>query len=204
MEARHTLWERIWHWLQAGLIILLLITGFQMHYPDQLIIFKHLCEALNLHLRLGAGLFINSLLGLFYQITTGKIFHYIPTGDTILYGAVKQAGYYLSGIFHHAEPPFKLDMHSRFNPLQRITYFTLLIILIPLQLCSGIILFYGADPGADLWPLVFTRLGGFQIIAPIHTLLAYFFLSFLIVHIYLSTTTADTPFALLRQMTIGE
>jgi len=199
MEIRHSLWERIWHWFQAGIILLLLITGFQMHYPDQLIFFKDLANNFNLHVMLGAALLINSILGLFYQLTTGAIIHFIPGLDDILYGAMKQVKYYLSGIFRHENPPHTKNKNQRLNPLQKIAYLVLLILLIPLQLLSGILLVYGAE----YWPIIFNRLGGLRIIAPIHTLLAFVFLSFFIVHIYLSTT-GDTPLGLLQEMVFGE
>ena len=199
MQIRHTYWERIWHWLQAGIIFLLLITGFQMHYPDQVIFFKNLAAGLNLHLLLGAVLFVNSLLGLFYQLTTGKILHYMPGRDDIFYGVIRQARYYLSGIFQQAASPHKKDKDHRLNPLQKMAYLGLLFFLIPVQLFSGILLIYGAEH----WPVLFNYLGGLQIIAPLHTLLAFMFLSFLIAHLYLSTT-GDTPLGLLQEMIFGE
>lgn len=199
MQIKHTSWERIWHWLQAGIILLLLITGFQMHYPDQLIIFKNLGDCLNLHIILGDVLLLNSILGLFYQLTTGKIIYYMPGRDDIFNGAVKQARYYLSGIFRQAAPPHRKDKNYRLNPLQKMAYLFLLIFLIPFQLFSGILLIYGAEH----WPILFDHLGGLRIIAPFHTFLAFIFLSFFIAHLYLSTT-GDTPFGLLQEMIFGE
>ncbi len=197
MKMKKKLWEITWHWLQAFSIILLLFTGFQMHYPDILIVLWNLSTSVNIHLICGAILLINSFFGLFYHLTTGIIAHFIPGKADIPYGVMKQTHYYLCGIFHKAPSPFKTDEHNRFNPLQRIAYFSLLTLLLPFQLMSGTLLYCIGQ-----WPILFDHLWGLKHIASIHTLTAFLFLSFLIVHLYLSTTS-DTAHSLLEKISLA-
>ncbi len=78
-----------------------------------------------------------------------------------------------------------------------MTYLFLLNILLPFQMVTGVLLW-----GADRWPLFLNKVGGLSVLGPAHTLGAYFFLAFLIGHIYLATT-GPTPMTLLRAIVTG-
>ncbi len=56
--------------------------------------------------------------------------------------------------------------------------------------------------GVLRWPEIVARMGGLPWLAPFHTLIAWLFAAFLVLHIYL-TTTGHTPTANLKAMTIG-
>ena len=112
-------------------------------------------------------------------------------------GIFEQGKYYLWGIFHGHNHPFEKTPGKKLNPLQKITYFLLLNILLPLQIITGILMGIAwIDPA---WT---DQSGGLILLGPMHTIGAFFFLSFLLVHIYL-TTTGITPLDLLKQMTTG-
>ena len=93
-----------------------------------------------------------------------------------------QVNYYLTGIFANAPHPTKKRTLSKLNPLQRITYFALKIILIPLMVITGLLYMYFDYPdlGFEMTTL--------EPIALLHTLGAYLLLTFLIIHLYLITT----------------
>ena len=93
-----------------------------------------------------------------------------------------QIRYYLTGIFANAPHPTKKRMLSKLNPLQRITYFALKIILIPIMIVSGLLYMYFDYPELGI------QMDSLEPIALVHTLGAYFLLTFLIVHLYLITT----------------
>ena len=193
----YTLHERIWHWLQAALMILLIVSGLAIHYPDRLRFLGGMSSAITWHTWLGAFLIVNAFLGAFYHLTADKYHHFLPRMDDFTGAAVRQARFYLYGIFKGERHPLETDPRRKLNPLQKITYLALLNVLLPFQIVSG-----GLMWGADRWPNLFDRIGGLWLLGPAHTLGAYLFLAFLIGHIYLATT-GPTPLALVRAITAG-
>ena len=196
-EPLYSLHERIWHWLQAAAMILLLLSGFAVHYPDRFGLFGSMANAIYLHWLIGFALIANAFLGLFYHLTADKYHHFLPRMDDFTGGAVRQARFYLYGIFKGEPHPFETDPRHKLNPLQKITYLALLNILLPFQVITGILMW-----GANRWPGLFETVGGIRVLGPAHTLGAYLFLAFLIGHIYLATTGTST-WSLLRAMIAG-
>jgi thiosulfate reductase cytochrome b subunit len=196
-EPLYALHERIWHWLQAGVMILLVLSGFAIHYPDRFGILGSMARAVSWHSWIGFVLILNAFLGLFYHLTAEKYHHYLPKMDDFTGGAIRQARFYLWGIFRGEPHPYEPDVRHKLNPLQKVTYLVLLNILLPFQILSGVLMW-----GANRWPETFARVGGLKVLGPSHTLGAYLFLAFLIGHIYLSTT-GRTPMSHLRAMITG-
>ena len=190
--------ERIWHWLQALAMIFLILTGLAIHYPDRFGILGSMVNALHWHSWVGWALILNAFLGIFYHFTAEKYHHFLPSVDDFTSAAVRQARFYLYGIFKGEGHPMETDPRRKLNPLQKITYLILLNILLPFQLVTGILLW-----GADRWPVFLLKLGGLGFLGPAHTLGSYFFLAFLIGHIYLATT-GPTPTTLLRAIVTGQ
>jgi thiosulfate reductase cytochrome b subunit len=56
--------------------------------------------------------------------------------------------------------------------------------------------------GAQTWPDVANRLGGLTVLAPLHSLVAWTFAAFIIMHVYL-TTTERTPLTGIKSMITG-
>jgi thiosulfate reductase cytochrome b subunit len=56
--------------------------------------------------------------------------------------------------------------------------------------------------GAQRWPDIIGLIGGLTYLAPFHTLIAWLFASFIVAHVYL-TTTGPTPFASIKAMMVG-
>jgi thiosulfate reductase cytochrome b subunit len=194
----YSLHERVWHWLQALVMILLIVTGMAIHYPDRFGILGSLANAIQVHAWLAAALILNAFLGAFYHLTADKYHHFLPRMEDFTGAAVRQARFYLYGIFKGERHPLETDPKRKLNSLQKVTYLALLNILLPFQMITGILMW-----GADRWPQQFDRAGGLWLLGPAHTLGSYLFLAFLIGHIYLATT-GPTPLALLREMTAGE
>ncbi len=193
----YTKYERIWHWVQGFGIILLILSGFQIHYPDKFPVFSSFTQAVNLHIAIGLILLANAFLALFYNLATNKMREYIPMPMDFSRGMIAQARYYLWGIFHNAPHPYEKTPEKRLNPLQKITYFFLLNILLPFQIITGILLW-----SASVNPTIPDHFGGLQTLGLLHSLGAFFFLSFLLIHIYL-TTTGETPLEMIKQMIFG-
>ena len=196
-QPLYSLHERIWHWIQAAALILLLLTGFAIHYPVRFGLFGTLARSVSWHSWIGLFLILNAFLGLFYHLTAEKYHHYLPRMDDFSEGAIWQARFYLYGIFKGEPHPYETDARHKLNPLQKLTYLALLNVLLPFQIVTGALMW-----GANRWPELFARAGGLRVLGPAHTLGAYLFATFLIAHLYLATT-GKTPLSLLRAMITG-
>lgn len=186
-------YERLWHWTQAIVIILLILTGIVIHRPDQFgaVDFGLVVPVHNI---LAILLVLNAAFSLFYHFASGEIKQYLPQPHGFFSQGLMQIDYYLRGIFRGDPHPFAKTRKRKLNPLQQLTYFAILNLLLPAQILTGLLMF-----GVSLWPDLAAHL---PYLAPIHTLVAWFFVSFLILHIYL-TTTGATITADLRGMITG-
>ena len=182
----YTRFERFWHWTQALLIILLLITGFSVHGTLSLIPFG---KAVLLHNQLAWLLIGLTVFAIFWHLTTGQWKQYTPT----LEKTAEMVCYYTRDIFKGCEHPVKKDVDRKLNPLQRITYFLLKVVLFPFQLTTGLLYMYSNRLGTSM---------DIGTIANLHIIGAFAFLCFLIVHIYLATI-GETIWAHFKAMITG-
>ena len=182
--------ERFWHWSQAGLVIFMLLTGFEIHGTYRLFGWE---KAGNLHTIAAWTLIGLWLFAIFWHFTTGEWKQYIPTTRNML--AV--ARYYSVGIFTGAPHPHRVTQLAKHNPLQRVTYLIIKLMINPLLWASGLVYLYYAE---------LIRNGMLQLplrtIALAHTAAAFMMLIFVISHIYLSTT-GHTPLAHIKAMITG-
>jgi thiosulfate reductase cytochrome b subunit len=192
----YTVYERLWHWLQTTAIVLLLFTGMIIHKPDSFGIFDFNSVVI-VHNILATILAVNAVLSLFFHLASGEIQQYLPRPRGFFDQTITQTKYYLNGIFKGEEHPFEKTAKKKLNPLQQITYFGILNVLLPLQGITGIMIW-----GAQRWPELAARLGGLPLLAPFHTLVAWIFGSFIVMHVYL-TTTGHTPMAGIQSMIMG-
>jgi thiosulfate reductase cytochrome b subunit len=189
-------YERIWHWLQASIILALIVTGFEIHAPEsyRLLGFE---TAVSIHYLLGFLLIVNAFLGLFYHLSTGEIGQYFSTSPDFVTMAFRQAAYYLRGMFRGERHPFERERHRKLNPLQKLTYIAILNVLLPVQVLTGLLLW-----GTQRWPDTVGRIGGLPILGAVHTIGSWLFVAFVVMHIYL-TTTGRTPLANMWAMITG-
>ena len=105
--------------------------------------------------------------------------------------------YYSQGIFAGADHPLEKSKDKKLNPLQQITYLAILNILLPAQVITGVLIW-----GLQRWPNIAAELGGLPALALVHTLVAWAFAAFIVMHIYL-TTTGHSPTAGIKSMIGG-
>jgi thiosulfate reductase cytochrome b subunit len=182
--------ERFWHWAQAGLVIFMMLTGFEIHgsyanFGFERAVGYHTIAAWSL-----VGLWI---FAIFWHLTTGEWRHYIPTSEKVL--AV--AAYYSSGIFRNEPHPFKPSQLNKHNPLQRLTYLGVLLFISPLLWISGWLYLFHGEWAA--WGLSILRL---EWVATGHTIGAFLMLAFFVSHLYL-VTTGHTVMAHIKAMITG-
>jgi len=184
-------YERFWHWSQAALVIVMLVTGFEIHGAYENLGFR---RAVHLHTLAAWSLLVLWAFTIFWQFTTGEWRQYIPT----LKKVDAMIRYYAWGIFRHAPHPYRKTALHKHNPLQRLAYLALLSLVSPVTWISGLFyLFYAfwKDLGLDAWLKL-------EWVATAHTAGAFMMLVFVIVHVYL-TTTGHTVFAHIKSMITG-
>jgi thiosulfate reductase cytochrome b subunit len=192
----YAVYERFWHWLQTVVILGLIFTGLVIHRPDLFALFSFKGMVL-VHNILAAILVINAALSLFYHLVSGQIRQYIPRPAGFFDQAISQAVYYLRGIFKGERHPFEKRQDKKLNPLQQVTYIGILNVLLPLQIISGALIW-----GAQRWPFLASQAGGLPFLGPFHTLIAWLFASFVVMHVYL-TTTGHAPMSAIQAMVVG-
>jgi thiosulfate reductase cytochrome b subunit len=186
----YTRYERFWHWLQGTAIILLLITGFEVHDTFTLLGFR---AAVDVHNFVGLSWLILFAFFVFWIFTTGEWRQYVPTTKK-MFAMVR---YYSYGIFRGEPHPVPKRKDAKHNPLQRLAYLSLAALLLPIQMASGFLYWgYNSWPqwGLDWLPL--------KVVALVHLAGAFAILSFLVVHIYM-TTTGHSLVAHIKAMITG-
>jgi len=189
-------YERLWHWLQASAILILLFTGLVIHKPHFFGMFSF-PYMVNVHNVLGFILLTNAVLSLFYHLASGEIRQYLPKPSGFIANTMAQAMYYSQGIFAGKPHPLEKTKENKLNPLQQVTYLAILNILLPAQIITGILIW-----GLQRWPHIAAELGGLPVLALVHTLVAWTFATFIVMHIYL-TTTGHKPTAGIVSMITG-
>ncbi len=172
--------DRIWHWIHAISIAMLVLTAIPIHFPS--LRFMDLETAVHLHTFFGLLVAFDFVLYLINMFFYGSIKNYLPrAGDGKQ--AVLMAKYYLWGIFRGEEEPFHPKPGRRLNPLQKPAYFVVMFILIPIQIFTGLLIWRAAQAES-----LINSLGGLKTVSLIHIANAYLLAAYLLFHIYLGTT----------------
>lgn len=185
--------ERFWHWMQAMLIFFLAFTGFEIHGSYE---FLGFAEAVRYHNLSAYSLLILIIFAIFWHFTTGEWKQYIPTFNNVKI----QLNYYLFGIFKKSPHPTGKTVLTKLNPLQKLVYFALKILVIPVSVSSGLLyMLYRYPSGQNIAAINIDTL---EIIAIVHTIAAFLLISFIIIHLYL-ITTGETITTNLKAMLTG-
>ncbi len=182
--------ERFWHWTQAILVIFMMISGFEIHGSYKLFGYE---LAVAYHAQAAWALIVLWGVAIFWHFTTGEWKQYIPTLDK----AKAMFLYYLTGIFQDAPHPFRQTTLRKHNPLQRIAYLFVKLMINPLLWFTGLLYLFYNDWAA--WGLGWLPLAW---VAVLHTIGAFLMLIFFILHIYLATA-GHTPMSHIKAMITG-
>lgn len=194
----HPLPVRIWHWVNAFGCCLLVLTGVQIRYVG-LIDVLSFRNAVLLHNAIGFVIIANFFVWLGFYLTSDRIKAYLPETDvmTLFRGAMRQALYYGYGVFKGDPNPHHLSIYRKFNPLQSMTYQIVMLLLLPIQSLTGILLM-----DVVRFSTVVTLVGGVRIVDTVHVLIFIFFVGYILVHAYLGTM-GHTPTAHFKAMFTG-
>jgi thiosulfate reductase cytochrome b subunit len=175
----YKLFERFWHWGQAILVMFLALTGFEIHDSYTFFGFE---KAVKYHNVAAVSLIVLTVFAIFWHFTTGEWKQYIPTAKKLK----EQVLYYTVGIFKGEPHPTQKTTLSKLNPLQRLVYLGLKIVLFPLVVLTGILYLYYRYPQKG--EIFYSEIVDLETIAVLHTLGAFLLVTFLIAHLYLITT----------------
>lgn len=131
---------RLWHWSNALLFLLLLVSGPVNHFSavsapvmKSLLTVHEVCGFLLL--ACWVGFVLINLIG-------GNGHHYIIQRQGWIARAQRQTRFYLFGIMQGESHPFPASPRSKFNPLQQAAYVGVMYGLLPLLLISGLLSLY--------------------------------------------------------------
>jgi thiosulfate reductase cytochrome b subunit len=181
----YPIFERFWHWSQAALIIVLGLSGFEVHGSYRLFGFGN---AVSIHNTAAILLLILVAFTIFWHFVTGQWKQYVPTTKNL--GAVIR--YYAIGIFKHEPHPVRRTRYAKLNPLQKLVYLGFKLLIFPIMATTGLLYMFSNTLGVPISPVAF-----------LHVLGAFLLLSFFIVHLYMVLTTGRTPLAHLKPMITG-
>lgn len=185
--------ERFWHWSQAALILLMLVTGFEIQGSYKILGFE---QAVMVHSTAAWVLIGLWVFAWFWHLTTGEWKQYIPSTPKRILAMMR---YYAFEIFQGKAHPFHKDRAHKLNPLQRMAYLSLHIAIGPAIWISGLLyLFYRDWSELGLF-------GGLTLstVALIHSAAAFLMMAFVVAHLYLALTMDERPFSGLKAMITG-
>jgi len=192
----HPLPLRIWHWANALMVILLVITGIQLRISGVASLRPHDISFLT-HKYAGWAMAASWVIWLVYGLISDHLSrHYLfRKGD--LKGTFRQAKFYLISIFRGEKDPFQPSPERKFNPMQKLAYGSIMAFFAPLLVFTGLFssdtLFFRKY--VLLWKIV-------GVLNAIHVMAAYVILLYLVFHVYMATL-GPTIFAHTKTMILG-
>ena len=185
--------ERFWHWAQTALIILLAVTGFEIHGSIHFFGFR---QAVTYHNTAAISFLVLIVFAIFWHFTTGEWRQYLPTRKHLR----AQVNYYIFGIFRGPPHPTKKLVLSKLNPLQKLVYAGLKVLIFPVMGITGLLYMFYRYP--QRYEMMSLNISGLKVIALLHTLGAFVLVCFFIAHLYL-ITTGSTVTSNLKAMITG-
>jgi len=195
----YPVWVRLWHFFNAVLIIILIITGISMQYTgkEDSIMLVGFARAVKWHNIAAILLTFNYVFFVVGNILGGNGKYYRIEKGNFISDLWKQMKYYSWGMFKGEKSPFPVSTERKFNPLQKITYVLAMYVAFPLLIISGLGLLF-----PETVINRFLGISGLILTDILHISMGFCLSVFLIVHIYTCTLGAR-PFSLFRGMITG-
>lgn len=191
------LWIRVWHWVNALLIITLTITGVSLHFADPKLPLVEFSLAARIHDIAGIALVVAYSLFVIANIVSGNWWQYVPKPPGVLERCLIQLKWYGWGIFKGEPHPYRVSEEANFNALQAISYWVIMYMVMPLMLLTGLVFLL-----PEFAPDHFFGFDGLLPVAVLHYLTGAVIVIFMITHIYLGTT-GRTATSMFKTMVTG-
>lgn len=194
----HPLPVRIWHWINALGFVSMILTGIQLRYVGLINVLPFKITVA-LHNWIGFVLIGNFFVWLLFYLFSDKIRVYHPELSPAKHFAAsfRQLKYYGYGIFKGDPNPHHVSAYHKFNSMQSMTYQVVMMLLVPLQFYTGILL-WDIKRFSGLVELM----GGVRVVDTAHVLIFIFFAGFVFIHPYLASL-GHTPSAHFKAMFTG-
>ena len=166
---------------QHGPRRLLILTGVRLRVPGIAFLFAYR-NAVLFHRLTGAVVTLSYLFWFVYSMWSGNLRKNYTFRRKDMKNFFSQAHYYSLGVFKGHDNPHVATPEQKFNPLQKIAYLALQFVLAPIIAITGI--FFSNIP---FFHGAINAIGGIRILDAVHVAVAYLFVVYLIVHVYMST-----------------
>jgi thiosulfate reductase cytochrome b subunit len=194
----HPLPVRIWHWINACGFVAMLITGVQIRYVGQIDLMPFR-DAIILHNWVGFVLIGNFFIWFLFYLFSDKIKVYHPELNPVKHyrDSLRQLVYYGYGIFKGDPNPHHVSAYHKFNPMQSVSYQIIMLLLVPIQFFTGLLLW-----DIQRFSTMVELFGGVRVVDTVHVLIFIVFAGFIFIHPYLATL-GHTPTAHIKAMFTG-
>jgi thiosulfate reductase cytochrome b subunit len=193
----YPIWIRIWHWLNALMFLLLIITGLSLRYSSVDNAYIRFDVAVAMHNI--AAIIVTFNYGIFVlgNIVTKNGRYYRHWRRNLVVNLWTQFKFYAVGIFNKEKHPFPVSEEQKFNPLQKFAYVIVMYFGMPLLIFSGLALFFPDLMGAKVF-----NISGLVFYDSLHVIVGFVLSLFLLIHIY-TCTLGDKPGTLFKSMING-
>ena len=179
----HPLPVRVWHWINALGFVVMIATGIQIRYIGliDLVSFK---PAVEVHNAVGFVLIANFFGWFLFYLFSDKIRVYLPELSPAKHFAAsfRQLKFYGYGIFKGQPNPHHVSVYHKFNAFQSMTYQIVMLLLVPIQCFTGVLLW-----DVERFQSAITLAGGLRVVDTVHVLVFIFFAGFIFIHPYLAS-----------------
>ncbi len=192
----HPLPLRVWHWVNAAAVTLLLATGIQLRVAGIPDLPPH-STALLIHRYAGWTMVASCVFWLIYGLASDHLGRHYRLRRRDIEGIFSQTKFYVWSIFKGEENPHRPSPDEKFNPLQKLAYGAIMCIFTPVLVVTGLLF-------SDIllvrkyilaWNIV-------KLLDAIHVIGAYLFVLYLVVHVYMATL-GQTPLSHIKAMIVG-
>jgi thiosulfate reductase cytochrome b subunit len=188
----HPLPLRIWHWINAFIVISLILTGFYLRFYGIASLKPH-NPVLQWHKYMGFAMIISAAFWFIYTMTSKNMRRHYKIKRRHLKGVWPQIRFYLLSIFAGEENPHKASADDKYNPLQKIAYNTVMFIFLPVAAVTGLL--FMSFPASMSGNLI-------GLLGAVHVIFAYLLLLYFIIHLYMATL-GKTVFSHTKAMIYG-
>jgi thiosulfate reductase cytochrome b subunit len=180
-------WIRAWHFINAVIFLILIVTGLSMQYTDKenTSYIVGFAKAVKWHNFAAVILVLNYILFVTGNLLTKNGRYYRIGRKDFLSDLGNQLKYYSWGMFKGEKHPFPVTEVRKFNPLQKLTYVLAMYVAVPLLIISGIGLLF-----PEITITSFLGVSGLLLTDILHITMGFFLSIFMVIHIYTCTLGA--------------
>lgn len=178
----YPVWLRIWHGINAIGILVLIVSGISMQYSTSTFVIMKFETSINLHNFAGVVISLSFLLFFFGNLFTKNKKYYRIKPKGLRKRLIKQAKYYMFGMFNGGTSPFPISEKRKFNPLQKYSYVAIMYFFVPIIIVTGIALLFPELIIEEVYGA-----SGVMLTAILHGVIGFFIFIFLLIHLYVAS-----------------